>query len=57
MIFCMEGTGGMFFLRKYPHDIVLLKTGTKTHLLMLNEKDWRTAYHDRVSVVFLRKNL
>jgi hypothetical protein len=22
---------------------------------MLNEKDWRTAYHDRVSVVFLRK--
>jgi hypothetical protein len=44
------------FLRKYPHDIVLLKAGTKTHALMLNEKDWHIVYDDPISVVFM-KNL
>ena len=46
--------GWDIFLRKYPHDIVLLKAGTKTHSLMLNEKDWRLVYHDRISVVFMK---
>ena len=42
------------FLRKYPHDIVLLKRGTKTHLLMMNEKDWRLVYYDNISVMFMK---
>jgi hypothetical protein len=49
--------GWNVFLRKYPHDIVLLKGGTRTHLLMINEKGWRIVYYDRVSVMFVRKNL
>jgi len=44
------------FLAKYPHDIVLLRAGTKTHALMLNEKDWHIVYYDPISVVFM-KNL
>lgn len=46
--------GWDIFLRKYPHDIVLLKAGIKTHALMRNEKDWRLVYHDRISVVFMK---
>ncbi|MHB8138842.1 MAG: hypothetical protein ACYDGO_10730 [Smithellaceae bacterium] len=46
--------GWDIFLRKYPHDIVLLKAGIKTHALMKNEKDWRLVYHDRISVVFVK---
>ena len=46
--------GWDIFLKKYPHDIVLLKAGTKTHALMINEKDWRLVYHDRISVVFMK---
>ena len=49
--------GWNVFLRKYPHDIVLLKRGTRTHSLMINEKDWHVVYYDLVSVVFMRKNL
>jgi hypothetical protein len=47
---------GYIFLRKYNHDIVLLKTGTKTHWLMNREKYWRIVYSDQTSVVFMRKN-
>ncbi|MBN1364051.1 MAG: hypothetical protein JW976_04515 [Syntrophaceae bacterium] len=46
-----------FFLKKYPHHIVLLKAGTKTHLLMNREKDWNLVYSDKRSVVFVRKNM
>lgn len=46
--------GWNIFLRKYPHDIVLLKAGIKTHALMINEKDWRLVYHDHISVVFMK---
>ncbi len=45
------------FLRKYPHDVVLLKAGTRTHSLMMNEKDWRIVYSDRISIVFMKNNV
>jgi hypothetical protein len=45
------------FLKKYPHDIVLLKTGTRTHSLMMNEKNWRVVYSDHISVVFMKNNI
>jgi hypothetical protein len=43
------------FLRKYPHEMVLLKANTKTHLLMLREPSWQVVYSDQGSVLFLRK--
>ena len=43
------------FLKKYPHDIVLLKAGSKTHSLMINDKGWHVAYHDNLSVLFMKK--
>jgi hypothetical protein len=49
--------GWDIFLRKYPHDIVLLKARTKTHLLMTREKDWRIVYYDNTSVMFMKKNI
>jgi hypothetical protein len=45
------------FLRKYPHDIVLIKAGTRTHSLMINEKDWRIVYNDNISVMFMKNNI
>jgi len=41
------------FLRKYPHEMVLLKANTKTHLLMLQELSWQVVYADQGSVLFL----
>lgn len=49
--------GWEVFLKKYPHDTVLLKAGTKTHLLMTNEKEWRIVYSDHTSVLFIKRNI
>jgi hypothetical protein len=43
------------FLRKYPHDMVLIKPNTRIHLLMLREPSWRVAYADQACVLFLNK--
>ncbi|MGC8810339.1 MAG: hypothetical protein ACP5Q3_08830 [bacterium] len=43
------------FLQKYPHDIVLIKANTKTHLLMLQEPSWRLAYAEKECVLFVRR--
>jgi hypothetical protein len=43
------------FLRKHPHDMVLIKPKSRTHLLMLREPSWRVAYADQWSVLFLKK--
>ena len=48
--------GWDIFLKKYPHDIVLLKAGTKINSLMINEKDWRMVYNDNKNVIFLKNN-
>jgi hypothetical protein len=45
------------FLRKYAHEIVLIKPNTRTHLLMLKEPSWRVAYVDQGCVLFLNKKL
>lgn len=45
------------FLKKYSHDVVLLKTGTKTHELMMRQKDWHLVYRDRTSVMFMKRNV
>ena len=42
------------FLEKYPHDLVLIKPLTRTHLLMLREPSWRTVYGDRSCVIFVK---
>jgi hypothetical protein len=42
------------FLRKYPHDMVLLRYKSRTHLLMLKNPSWRLVYADRLCVLFLR---
>ncbi|MHB8769842.1 MAG: hypothetical protein ACYC7J_02500 [Syntrophales bacterium] len=42
------------FLHKYPHDMVLLRAGMQIAELMRGEADWRIAYGDRESVLFVR---
>ena len=44
------------FLKKYPHDMVLLKPNSRTHLLMLQEPSWRIAYSDRSCIIFIKRN-
>ncbi|MDQ5985968.1 MAG: hypothetical protein CSYNP_01686 [Syntrophus sp. SKADARSKE-3] len=44
------------FLRKYHHDMVLIVPNTRTCWLMLKEPDWRVAYRDDGSVLFVRKS-
>lgn len=42
------------FLREYPHDMVLIKSKSRTHLLMLREPSWRVAYMDQWCVLFMK---
>jgi hypothetical protein len=44
------------FLRDHPHDMVLIKSKSRTHLLMLGEPSWRVAYADQWSVLFLKRD-
>jgi hypothetical protein len=43
------------FLRKYRHDLVLIKADTRTHALMQLDAAWRVAYMDHESVLFMRR--
>jgi len=45
------------FLKKYPHDAVLLKANTAAHRLMNRAKDWEAVYSDQISVIFVRKKV
>jgi hypothetical protein len=47
-------TGWQIFLQKYPHDMILIKRGSRTDSLMRDQQDWRLAYEDGLSVIFLR---
>jgi hypothetical protein len=42
------------FLKKYSHDMVLLRQDTKISQLMVTQPSWRTAYSDSGCVLFLR---
>lgn len=44
------------FLKKYPHDIMLLRNGTRIHSLMNLQQNWRAVYSDPTSIIFVRKN-
>lgn len=52
--FLQGRAGWKVFLEKYPHDMVLIKPFTKTHLLMLREPSWRKVYADRSCVIFIK---
>jgi len=42
------------FLKKYPHDLILIKPFTKIHLLLLKNTSWKLEYQDTHSVLFIR---
>ena len=42
------------FLQKYPHEMILLHTGIEIVERMKGEKDWKIAYNDKVSVLFVK---
>ena len=44
------------FLKKYPHDIALLRNGTRIQSLMNLEQNWRAVYMDQTSIIFVRNN-
>lgn len=43
------------FLLKYRHDMVLIRSDSRTCSLMLNDPAWRVAHMDPESVLFMRK--
>ena len=42
------------FLQKYPHKMILLHTGIEIVERMKGEKDWKIAYNDKISVLFVK---
>jgi hypothetical protein len=46
--------GWQTFLEKHPHDMVLIKSGTRTDLLMRSHPEWELKQEDGLSVMFLR---
>lgn len=53
--FLQGRAGWQTFLQKYPHDMVLIKRGSKTDALMREQPGWRLEYEDGLSVLFLHK--
>jgi hypothetical protein len=53
--FLMGRSTGEMFLKRYPHDMVLIKPSSTTHMLMLRESAWQVAYADSSSMIFVRK--
>jgi len=47
--------GWQVFLKKYAHDMVLIKKGSRTDSLMREQQEWRLAYEDGLSTIFLRQ--
>jgi hypothetical protein len=43
------------FLEKYPHDMVLLRSNSKTDILMRTHPSWKLVYEDTGCALFLRK--
>jgi len=42
------------FLQKYPHEMIIVHSGTGISDLMKREKAWRIAYRDQESLLFIR---
>jgi len=43
------------FLYKYPHDMIVVKTNSRTHKLLQNEPGWKEAYADIGCVLLLKE--
>jgi len=48
--------GGTHLLDRYPHDYVLMPTGSLAYETMLARPDWRLIYRDPVAALFARAN-
>jgi len=46
---------GRDFLKKYPHDMVLIKPNSAADFIMRTEPAWKKVYSDQGSVVYLKK--
>jgi hypothetical protein len=47
--------GGEYFLKKYPHDMILIKANTRADLLPKHNPSWKLAYADPDSALYLKK--
>ncbi len=45
---------GRLYLKKYPHDLVLIRPDSGAHILMRTETDWKKVYFDAGCVLYLR---
>lgn len=43
------------FLNKYPHEIIVIRSNSKTRKLLQNEPGWREEYSDATSVLLLKE--
>ncbi len=46
---------GRIFLKKYPHDLAVIKPDSGGNFLMQTEKNWKEVYSDRGCIVYLRE--
>lgn len=54
-LFLSGKESGRDFLRKYPHDMVLIKSNTGADFLMRTEPGWKEVYSDPGCVMYLRQ--
>ena len=54
-LFLSGKENGRDFLRKYPHDMVLIKPNTGADFLMRTEPAWKEFYSDQGCVIYLRQ--
>jgi hypothetical protein len=54
-LFLTGKKGGRDFLRKYPHDMVLIKPNTGAEDLLRHEPSWEKVYSDAGCVLYLKK--
>lgn len=52
--FLRGGAGAERVLAAYPHDFVLLETGTPRYRFMMKQGGWRLVYRDPVAALFAR---
>jgi hypothetical protein len=54
--FIDDAPGGARLLDRYPHDYVLMPTGSLAYETMIARSDWRLIYRDPVAALFARAN-
>jgi hypothetical protein len=54
-LFLKGKEGGRDFLRKYPHDMVLIKPNTVADNLLRNDPAWEKVYYDLGCVLYLHR--